>query len=382
MIVTLRCHLLLLISLIAFGNLAALDAQWHNETVQSGDSLSAIFQRLNLSQLQLQQVLDIDDSTVDLNYLYPQQRLMFLISKNNSLEKFIYPLATDKNLLIIRVSPNKFISVVDDQPNTPQHHYAVVSGTIKQSLSHDAQAAGLSLAQILAVADIFDFQIDYQRELRRGDSFTVVCEYATASQACGGHIVAAQIKTRRKDLQAIRFASTQGKMKYFTPSGEALIKSFDRTPLKSYTRVSSAFNPNRRHPILKVVRPHLGVDLAAPKGTPVYAANDGRIDFSGYKSGYGNVVYIQHSSRYSTRYAHLDSIQKGLRRHQTIKKGDILGYVGDTGTATGPHLHFEVRINGDAYDPLTVKLPSGYAIPTARQHEFKQLAQELSALFD
>jgi len=196
-----------------------------------------------------------------------------------------------------------------------------------------------------------------------------------------GNILAIEFINRGKTYRAVRHTTADNRHDYFTPAGKSMRKPFIRNPIE-YTRVSSHFNPRRLHPILKITRPHRGVDYAAPTGTPIRASGDGKIIFRGSKPGYGNVVIIQHGQAYSTLYAHLSRFAAKQRRGSQVRQKQVIGYVGSTGYATGPHLHYEFRINGVHRNPLTVKLPDSRPLPKKQIPAFKRSTAPMLAKLD
>jgi murein DD-endopeptidase MepM/ murein hydrolase activator NlpD len=240
-------------------------------------------------------------------------------------------------------------------------------GTIDSSLWNAATDAGLDFGVIEEIAGIFEWDIDFQLEVRTGDSFTVVYEelWRDGAKLRNGEIVAAEFVNRGRVHRAARYIDANGDVGHFTPEGLSVRRAFLRNPIEFNSRVSSNFNPNRRHPILNTIRAHRGVDLAAPTGTPIRAAGDGKIVAASAYGSFGNRVEIQHGGNITTLYAHLSGFGK-FRVGDRVKQGDIIGYVGMTGGATGPHLHYEYRLNGVHQNPRTVDLPE--AQPIAREY--------------
>ena len=236
---------------------------------------------------------------------------------------------------------------------------ARVAGIVERSLFDDGQAAGLSDRLIMELGDIFGWDIDFVVDLRRGDRFTVLYEekYWRGEKVADGDILAAEFVNQGRTYRAIAHRTADGRLEYYSPDGLTLRRTFLRTPVK-FSRVSSTFSGARYHPILKTWRAHNGVDYDAPLGTPVRATASGRIAAMGWNGGYGNIVAIRHAGPYSTVYAHLARHRPGLRAGQTVEQGEIIGYVGRTGLATAPHLHYEIQVNGVQRDPLTFELPA------------------------
>ena len=251
-------------------------------------------------------------------------------------------------------------------------------GIVTSSLYQATNAAKIPRKVAMQLAGVFSAKVNFARDIHAGDSFKIVYQRKVINDTTigVGHIVAAEVTVQGKTYTAIRYKDTNGSAHYYSPEGESLQRAFIRKPVQ-YHRISSSFNPNRMHPILKIKRPHYGVDFAAPAGTPVRAASDGRITFFGKKGGYGNMVIINHGDQITTRYGHLKKFAKNIRSGKRIDKGMVIGYVGSTGLATGPHLHYEYRVRGRAYNPLKVKLPSSRQIPKAQLVQFKSTTAPL-----
>ena len=258
---------------------------------------------------------------------------------------------------------------------------ARVAGIIERSLFDDGQAAGLSDRLIGELGDIFGWDIDFVVDLQRGDRFTVLYEekYWRGQKIADGDILAAEFVNQGRRYRAIAHRIADGRLEYYTPDGLALRRTFLRTPVR-FSRVSSTFSGARYHPILKTWRAHNGVDYDAPLGTPVRATASGRIAAMGWNGGYGNIVAIRHAGPYSTVYAHLARHRHGLRAGQAVEQGEIIGYVGQTGLATAPHLHYEIQVNGVQRDPLTFKLPASAreAVPAEGRRFFFRTADVMN----
>jgi len=224
--------------------------------------------------------------------------------------------------------------------------------------------AGMPDGLTMDLAYIFGWDIDFALDVRRGDRFTVIYEkiYQGDQFLRIGNILAAEFVNQKRVYRAVRYTPAQGHSNYFTPQGHSMRKAFLRSPL-NFTRISSRFSKRRFNPALHKFRAHKGVDYAAPRGTPIWSTGDGKVSFRGTKGGYGKTVIVGHGTRYSTLYAHLRSYAKGVRNGARIKQGQVIGYVGTTGLSTGPHLHYEFRVNGTHRDPLRVKLPHAKPLP-------------------
>ena len=254
-------------------------------------------------------------------------------------------------------------------------------GNVNYSLWDSATQAGMPAQLISQLTEIFAWQVDFGREVRPGDKWRlVVDELFVRDKSIGwGSIQAAEYINREETYTAVRFELEDGRCEYFAPDGQSLRRMFLKSPIE-FGRISSKFTKNRFHPILKRNRPHNGVDYAAPIGTPVRAVGDGRISYLGRNGGSGKMIKIRHNSTYVTAYLHLNAYKKGLRRGVKVKQGDIIGYVGKTGLATGPHLHFEFHEHGRYVDPMGIKFPSADPVPAKKTDSFKQLVAEVLPL--
>ncbi len=256
-------------------------------------------------------------------------------------------------------------------PSKPDMIQAFQQITVEGSLFASAKRAGLSDKLIMDLAHIFAWDIDFAQDIKPHDSFQILYEekYVEGVKVGTGNILAATFKGQQKQHSAIRFTTRDGQTDYYTANGVPVRKAFIRTPVK-FSRVSSPFNLHREHPVLHKIRAHKGVDYAAPRGTPVKAAGDGVLHFIGRQGGYGKVIEIQHGQRYSTLYAHLANFAPKLREGMRVKQGQVIGTVGSTGLATGPHLHYEFRIDGVHHNPITVALPQSSPITAQDRHRF------------
>ncbi|MCL4168243.1 UNVERIFIED_CONTAM: hypothetical protein GTU68_052011, partial [Idotea baltica] len=251
-------------------------------------------------------------------------------------------------------------------------HEVLKSAKITSSLFGATDDAGIPDQIALKIAEIFSSQIDFNEDLRPGDRFNVVYEafYNAGELMKTGDVIAVEFITKGKSHQAIHFGKANNKYAYYTPEGKSLHKSFLRSPLE-FTRVSSSFNLGRRHPILHRVRAHKGVDLAARSGTRIKASGDGKVAFKGRKGGYGNVIILKHQNGIRTVYGHLSKFAKSLHVGKEVEQGEIIGYVGMSGLATGPHLHYEFLLNGKHRDPMKVELPTSIPLEKKFTAEFK-----------
>ena len=350
----------------------------HIIKVSRGDTLSGIFKRMGILR-ELPTVMKAGPAARALSNLRPGEALTLVLAQDR-LQRLHYRPQDGDELNITR-TPDGL------QTNVVQHHYEhrlfYAGGSIQNSLFIDGQRAGLSDRLIMQLAEIFGWDIDFALDLRPGDHFTVVYDslYENGIRVREGNIVAAEFINQGRSFRAIRYTDPSGGTDYYAPDGRSLRKAFLRTPVQ-FSRISSRFNLHRKHPILNRVRAHTGVDYAAPIGTPVRAAGDGKVIYKGWRGGYGRFIVLQHGQRYSTAYGHLSRFAANLQAGARVHQGQIIGYVGQSGLATGPHLHYEFRINGTHRDPLTVKLPA--AQPLKRQYvaDFESNALPLLAQID
>jgi murein DD-endopeptidase MepM/ murein hydrolase activator NlpD len=258
------------------------------------------------------------------------------------------------------------------------------NGTINDSLFLSGQKAGLSDNLIMRLVAIFGWDIDFALDIRKGDSFTILYEeqYKNGVKVAEGPIIAAEFINQGKAIRAIRYSENNERNDYYAANGDAMRKAFLRTPVDFFSRISSRFSLGRKHPVLNKIRAHKGVDYAAATGTPVRATGDGIITFAGKNGGFGRTIKLKHGGTYNTVYAHLRRIAKNIRRGKKVKQGQIIGYVGQSGLATGPHLHYEFQIHGVHRNPLTVKLPKVKAIAKENMPEFKKTIVPILAELD
>jgi len=352
---------------------------WQSVTVRSGDSLSLIFDRLHLTPQQLHAVVEADKGDKLLTALRPGQKLQFQI-EDHTLQAIKHTISPEKSLYVSRKG-DSFNSHVIEHPVEIRLTHA--TGEIDSSLYHSGNAAGLSDNIIMELANIFGWDVDFALDIRKGDKFALLFEehYLDGDKLRDGKILAAEFTNRGTSYRAVLYTDPKGNSQYYNPEGKSMRKAFLRSPV-DFRRISSKFQPERYHPVLGKKRPHRGVDYAAKTGTPIKAAGDGKLIFRGRKGGYGNTVVLQHGGNITTLYAHLSKFRRGVSSGSRVKQGQIIGYVGATGLATGPHLHYEFRINGAHRNPLTVKLPDAEPIPARYKSDFQQQSRQLLAQLD
>lgn len=346
--------------------------------VRRNDTLEEIFRAFKLRLDDLTAILSIPGVPQALNRIKPGDKVT-LVHDAGTVQALNRRISDTEVLSVTRADGGFEAAIV----STPIEIRRVQAhGSIESSLFVAARAAGVGPETILQLAnDIFGWQIDFALDIRPGDRFNFIYEqkYRDGKHVGDGRILAAEFVNDGETHRAIHFASADGKIdSYFTPDGRSMRLRFLRAPL-DFRRVSSNFNPRRRHPILNTFRAHQGVDYAASAGTVIKAAGDGRVSFAGVRGGYGKVVVLEHGGGISTLYAHMSRIARGMRPGQRVKQGQTIGYVGSTGAATGPHLHYEYRVNGIHKNPRTVRLPDAAPLPAAYRAEFQTHAAELLA---
>ena len=356
------------------------DANWHQVTVKSGDSLATIFNRLDISPQQLHALLEQGGAAHNLKKIHPGQKLRVLTDEKQGLLKLAYPI--DK-LSTLEVSRNGEEFDISTTHRTPERREVSASATINSSLFLAANKAGMSDNITMELAGIFGWDIDFALDIRKGDSFTVLYEeiYLDGEHIDNGEILAAEFVNQGKRYQAVRYTDAGGRTDYYALNGESMRKTFLRTPVE-FSRISSRFSTGRKHPILNKIRAHKGVDYAASTGTPIKSTANGKIIHIGKKGGYGNTIIVQHGTRYSTLYAHMSKYRGGLKNGSRVRQGQTIGYIGSSGLATGPHLHYELRVDGTHRDPLRVKLPGADPLNKKYMADFSTRAETLIAQID
>jgi murein DD-endopeptidase MepM/ murein hydrolase activator NlpD len=317
--------------------------------VERNDTLDQIFRRLELSLTDLANIRAVETARQALDRLRPGD-LLTISTRGEQLVGLARPLSLSQTLRVARDDADQFVVSVEEIPL--QRKVVTTGGVIESSLFAAGTAAGLRDVTTMELAEIFRWDVDFVLDLRVGDSFTLIHEQLErdGENVADGNILAAEFVNDGKRFRAVRFENDAGKADFYTPEGTSLRKAFLKAPVQ-FSRISSVFNPRRKHPVLNRIRAHRGIDYAAPTGTPVRAAGVGRVQFRGVKGGFGNVVEIAHAGKVVTRYGHLSRFAKGLGQGERVEQGQIIGYVGSTGLATGPHLHFEFIERGVYVDP-------------------------------
>lgn len=350
---------------------AARNWRWEEETVKSGDSLARIFQRVGISAAVLHHLVNSTPEAAQLTRIFPGHQFRFAFDEHDELVALQYIPSRLERLDIQRQNDGSYRS--EKIAREPEVQLAYHRATLDNSLFLAGQEAGIPQGMIMQVANIFSGVIDFVYDPRKGDRFDVLYEeqYLDGEKIGNGKLLAASYQTTDDNFTAYRYEFENGSSGYFNAEGASMRKPFMRAPL-DFTRVSSEFNPRRRHPVHNKIRAHRGIDYAAPTGTPVFAAGDGRVARAGYSRANGNYVFISHGTNYMTKYLHLN--KRYVRTGQQVKQRAVIGTVGSTGYATGPHLHYEFLVNGVHRNPRTVLkiLPSADPIPDDEKPRFNR----------
>ena len=342
-------------------------------TVQRDDTLDQIFRSVGLDVETLAELRARPEIRKALDILRPGD-IITLVHADGVLQSLNRQISNTLTLSVARAGDGYAVNYIENPLET---EIVGKRARIESSLFAAGQKAGMNSRTIMTLANqIFGWDIDFALDIREGDEFGVLYEqkFQDGGYVTDGRVLAAEFVNQGKTHRAVWFESADGSVKgYYTPEGKGMRKAFLRAPL-DFTRVSSGFNPNRRHPISGKVRAHKGIDFAAPTGTPIYAAGDGRIEFAGRKGGYGNAVVINHGKGITTLYGHMSRFGKSARNGRTVRQGELIGYVGSTGASTGPHLHYEYRVKGVHKNPASIPLPNT-EIPSRYVAEFRSQAE-------
>ena len=341
---------------------------WTEVKVRKGDNLSKIFKRADLNSADVHEIVSSSPQAKQLTRIYPGQAMAFQLSAEGQLQALKHALDPLNTTLYQRDGKTFTVSKLSREPEIRQVWKAA---TINSSLYKAAHRIDIDQNLIMEMANIFGGVVDFVYDVRAGDTFSLLYEehYIDGKKLGNGAILAAQFNNQSSNYNAFRYTYSNGDVGYYNEHGVSMRKAFLRAPL-DFTRISSSFNPNRLHPIFKTKRPHRGIDYSAARGTPVYAAGDGRVTRAGYSKANGNYVVIKHGEQYTTKYLHLH--KRNVKKGQRVKQQQIIGSVGSTGYATGPHLHYEFLVNGVHRNPRTVlrKLPKAESIAKADKSAF------------
>jgi len=352
---------------------------WQEFEIASGDTLSSLFKQAGFNDGIMLSVIHGEGDAENLQKLYAGETIRFGTNGDGELAAIELQRSLLESLKITKTDQGFQGETVVREPEARP---AFASGEIDGSLYLAAKEAGLNDRLAMEMAGIFGWEVDFVYDVRKGDRFEVVYEelFIDGKKFKTGQILSARFINRNSEHVALLYTDSNGESDYYTPEGKSMRKAFLRVPINA--RVSSPFNLQRRHPVLDVVRPHEGTDYAAPPGTPIKAAGSGRVKFAGWKGGYGRTVVLQHGDNITTLYAHMRGIAKGIRNGTRVKQGQTIGYLGSSGMVTGPHLHYEFRVNGVAKNSRTVKLPDAKPIPSSELARFKQLTEQRLAQFN
>ncbi len=364
------------LSLPALDTIAPSGGYWREERIQRGDTLGSVLARLGIDDAPAQNFLRTDARARPLYQLKPGKAVRVQADDDGRLIALSY-LAQGGDLLTVKRTPDGFSAASAPPGSTVR--LELRAGEIRSSLFAASDAVGLPDAVTMQLAEVFSGDIDFHHDLRRGDWFAVVYEMREVDgQPVGaGRIVAAEFVNKGNAYRAFAWGQ-DGSEGYYGEDGKNLRKAFMRSPL-SFTRITSGFSLARFHPFLQTWRAHKGVDFGAPTGTPVHAAGDGKVVSAARQNGYGNAVVLQHGGAFSTAYAHLSRFAAGIRPGARVAQGEVIGYVGQTGWATGPHLHYEFRVNNEQRNPMTIALPAAQPLPAAERAAYLERVAGLSA---
>ncbi|MGA8205852.1 MAG: peptidoglycan DD-metalloendopeptidase family protein [Woeseiaceae bacterium] len=348
-------------------------------TIHKGDTLDQLFRKNQLDIGDLVTISRLDEAGKRFRRIKPGDT--FEITHDEGKVVSMYSPLDLTSALEIDRSDSGFKAQIEERPIEKRKRFAY--GLIKSSLFQSAADAGLSDKTIMNLAGIFAWDVDFVLDIRSGDNFYVEWEeiWQDGKLVTDGDIIAAEFNNDGRTYRAVRFVDDSGRADYYTPDGHSVRKAFIRAPV-DFTRISSNFNLHRKHPILNTIRAHKGVDYAAPKGTPIKAAGDGKVIFRGVKGGYGNAVILQHGGNITTLYGHMSRFASGVGVGTRVRQGQTIGYVGSTGLATANHLHYEYRINGVHRNPRTVQLPQADPIPSQYRDKFFAASEPILAELD
>lgn len=348
---------------------------WESYEIKKGQNLSVIFKKAGIEYGELLKILNGEDEARDLGRIYAGEVIKFGKDADGSLGKIELERDGLESLIIEKTPEGYSGKTIVYEPEI-RHKFA--QGTIDRSLAHTGRKAGLANKTVLDLASIFAWDIDFAKNIQKGDQFQIVYEelYRNGKKVGVGDVLSAKFVNKGRTYEAVLYTDAEGSSDYFTPEGKSLRKAFLRSPV-DFARISSHFNLKRRHPVLHTIRAHKGTDYAAGYGTPIRASGDGKVIRASVYGGYGNVVIIQHGGQTTTLYAHMQKFAQGIYSGKRVKQGDVIGYVGSSGLATGPHLHYEFRIKGQPQDPVNVELADADPVNASEMSRFKLQTQPL-----
>lgn len=352
------------------------EAPWHTIITQKGDTLTKIFKRVGLTTNALHDLLKQTSYKKQLQRISPNQKIKLQVN-HKTLQSLIFPLTKTKQLVINQKEKHYQSKIIEVKRHKHQHY---IMATIDHSLYKTALEKHIPHKIIQQLSRIFAWKIDFEKDIRRGDRFLIIFNsyYIDDKPSTTGDIIAASFTNRGTTYYAFKHVDHAGSTDYFDQDGKSLIQQFNRFPV-NYSHVSSTYSLHRLHPVLHYRRMHKGIDLAAPIGTPIRAVSAGKIVKIGKNHGYGNMIKLKHSKKYVTVYAHMLRFKRGLSLGSRVHRGQVIGYVGQTGLATGPHCHFEFHIFNRPVNPATVNLPRGNPLVRQALKAFQTKARPLIA---
>lgn len=344
---------------------------WREERVLRGDNIASVLTRLGVASEEAERVIKASRNQRALHTPQPGRTVLARVTADGQLLLLRHLSGTNR---LISVQRQGDALVVRDEAIQLETRTLMRSGVVNTSLFSAMDSADVPDHFASQLSEIFSGDIDFHRDIKEGDQFSVLYEaqFYNGQMVQTGNLLAAEYVNGQDLHQAVRFNN-----RYYTPNGRSLQRAFLKSPM-TFSRISSGFSNARYHPVLQEWRAHRGVDYAAPTGTPIRAIADATVQFIGSKGGYGNLIELQHSGVYSTAYGHMSRFGKGLRRGARIKQGQVIGFVGQTGLATGPHLHYEFRVNGVQRNPLTLNLPTSMPLEARERAAFNLAAAPLS----
>jgi murein DD-endopeptidase MepM/ murein hydrolase activator NlpD len=352
------------------------ETYWREVRIERGDSIASVLQRLQVDESSTSLLLQHTREARALYRLIPGRTVRAQVTDAGQLLALRYL----NGAQLLKVDLDRDVLQVWEGPADVETRVHMRSGEIVSSLFAATDAAGMPDSVAIQIADIFSTDIDFHRDLRRGDRFSAIYEvqYHQGEPVRAGRLLSAEFTNQGKTFHAVWFDSGDGQGGgYYTLDGKNIRKAFLRSPLE-FSRISSGFTQSRFHPVLKTWRAHRGVDYAAPAGTRVKSTGSGVVEFAGRQGGYGNLVVIRHQSKFTTWYGHLSGFAPGMRKGKRVAQGEVIGYVGATGVATGPHLHYEFRINDVHQDPLRVAMPPAPPLAPHHRAAFEAVAQPMA----
>jgi murein DD-endopeptidase MepM/ murein hydrolase activator NlpD len=351
----------------------------HEERIRRDDTVAALLTRLGIDDAEAVAFLRSTSAAAPIfRQMSPGKTVTARVDRDGGLEQLLFPLNGGERLLTVTSANDGFS--IGEQALALDRRVEMKSARIRYSLFGAADAAGIPDTIATQLADIFGGDIDFHRDIRKGDRFSVIYESLShlGREIRTGRILAAEFVNDGRTYNAFWFADSQGSGGYYSVDGKSVRKAFLRSPLE-FSRITSGFSGARMHPVLHQVRAHQGIDYGAPTGTRVKATADGVVDFVGSRGGYGKFILLRHQSQYQTAYGHLSGYAAGVRAGSRVRQGDVIGYVGATGLATGPHLHYEFRVAGVHRNPLTIAVPDAPPLAASQLPAFRQQTQPVAA---